>query len=395
MNISQDTKLDFDDVLIRPKRSTIESRQDIILERDFTMKWSALKLHSIVPIFPSNMDTTGTTKMANAVGRHRMPGCLHKFYDLDVLTQHYGTSTNGMTFLTVGLDEISQQKLKIIKGKFGNNLGIPICLDVANGYIEKVVDYLKYLRETYPQTIIMAGNVVTPEMTEQLILSGADIVKVGIGPGSVCTTRLATGVGYPQFSAIAECKDAAHGLGGLICSDGGCRTPGDVCKAFGAGADFVMLGGMFAGTDECDGQWTYKNRYKYSYCQIDELRNYAPFNIEGAITGVGLDGIGIKNTLDKSKDGLIVDEGQKVALQFYGMSSKEAQEKYNGGQQPYRAAEGKSVTVPYKGPVDNVIQEILGGLRSACAYVGAKRLKDFDKCCSFVRVNNTHNKVYE
>jgi GMP reductase len=304
--------------------------------------------------------------MANAVGAHRMPGCLHKLYDLDVLTEHYGTSSNGMTFLSVGLDAASQEKLKIIKQKFGM-VSIPICLDVANGYTEKFENYLKYLRLEYPQAIIMAGNVVTPEMTEQLLLSGADIVKVGIGPGSVCTTRLATGVGYPQFSAIAECKDAAHGLGGLICSDGGCRTPGDVCKAFGAGADFVMLGGMFAGTDECDGEWIH---------EYEDKKWSSPDGLGGGSVEY-------------------FDKGKKKYLKFYGMSSKEAQEKYNGGQQPYRAAEGKSVTVPYKGPVDNVVQEILGGLRSACAYVGARRLKDFDKCCSFVRVNNTHNKVYE
>jgi GMP reductase len=187
----------------------------------------------------------------------------------------------------------------------------------------------------------MAGNVATPEMVQELLIQGrADIVKVGIGPGSVCTTRKMTGVGYPQLSAIIECADAAHGNKGHICADGGCRSPGDVAKAFGGGADFVMLGGMLAGTDECEGEW-------------------------------------------------VISDGRKVAMRFYGMSSQEAQEKHLGGVKEYCAAEGKSVEVQYKGAVSDVLREVLGGLRSACAYVGADRLKDLPKCCTFVRCTRT------
>jgi GMP reductase len=203
------------------------------------------------------------------------------------------------------------------------------------------------IRDLCPDSIIMAGNVVTPEMVHDLLKS-ADIVKIGIGPGSACETRRVTGVGYPQLSACLECADAAHGLGGLICSDGGCRFPGDVAKAFAAGSDFVMIGGMFAGHDECDGEWEMGWDVKY------------------------------KGDLELSK--------VKKSMKFYGMSSTEAMEKYNGGVAAYRASEGKCISVPYKGPVSQTVQQILGGLRSACAYVGAARLKDLSKCATFVRM---------
>jgi GMP reductase len=219
-----------------------------------------------------------------------------------------------------------------------------ICIDVANGYTQKFANYVKTVRKHFPDKIIIAGNVVTREMTEALILSGANIVKVGIGPGSVCTTRKVTGVGYPQLSAIMECADAAHGLGGHVMADGGCTCPGDVAKAFGAGGDFVMLGGMFAGTDEA------------AQYEIGE---------DGTETRV-----------------------------FYGMSSDVAMNKFSGGVASYRASEGKKVVVPESGPIDGVVQQILGGLRSACTYIGAKHLKDFPKCCTFIRVNRQLNTIY-
>jgi GMP reductase len=215
-----------------------------------------------------------------------------------------------------------------------------ICIDVANGYTEKFVNYVRTIRGLFPDHILIAGNVVTREMTEALILAGANIVKIGIGPGSVCTTRKVAGVGYPQLSCIMECADAAHGLGGYVLSDGGCTCPGDVAKAFGAGADFVMIGGMFAGTDESAGELT--------------------------------------------------EEGKE----FYGMSSAAAMEKHSGGVAMYRAAEGKRVFVEPAGPVAGVMQQILGGVRSACTYVGAARLKDLPKCTTFVRVNRQINTIF-
>ena len=219
-----------------------------------------------------------------------------------------------------------------------------VCIDVANGYTKAFVDFIHSLRESYPALTIMAGNVVTGEMTEELVLGGADIVKVGIGPGSVCTTRKMTGVGYPQLSAIIECADAAHGLGGLICADGGCTIPGDVAKAFGGGADFVMLGGMLAGHDECGGQLE----------EVDGVRK----------------------------------------MRFYGMSSRTAMQKYAGGVAEYRASEGKEVLIDYRGPVENTLQDLLGGVRSACTYVGARKLKELSKRTTFIRVSQQINEVF-
>jgi GMP reductase len=219
-----------------------------------------------------------------------------------------------------------------------------ICIDVANGYAESFVRCIRQVRAKYPSKTIMAGNVVTKEMTEELIFSGADIVKVGIGPGSVCTTRKQTGVGYPQLSAVMECADAAHGLGGRIISDGGCTCPGDVAKAFGAGADFVMLGGMLAGHDECSGE--------------------------------------------------VIEESGKFFKLFYGMSSDTAMQKYAGGVAEYRSSEGKTVKVPYRGPLDETIRDILGGMRSACTYVGASELRELAKRTTFVRVTQQLNTVF-
>ena len=219
-----------------------------------------------------------------------------------------------------------------------------ICIDVANGYSQHFVDYVKSTRDQHPDKVIMAGNVVTGEMVEELLLSGADIIKVGIGPGSVCTTRIKTGVGYPQLSAVIECADAAHGLGGQIISDGGCKIPGDIAKAFGGGADFVMLGGMLAGHDESGGD-------------------------------------------------LIDEDGQQFKL-FYGMSSETAMEKHAGGVANYRASEGKTVKIPYRGPVALTLQDILGSLRSTCTYVGAKKLKGLSKRTTFIRVQEQHNQIF-
>ena len=237
-----------------------------------------------------------------------------------------------------------------------------ICIDVANGYSESFVAFVRKVRSTFPTHVIIAGNVVTSEMTEELILSGADIVKVGIGPGSVCTTRIKTGVGYPQLSAVIECADAAHGLGGHIIADGGCTCPGDVAKAFAGGADFVMLGGMFAGHDEGGGEVITRA------FQTNEI--------------------------------LVTSEGEHFArelkqfVKFYGMSSEAANNKHFGGLKNYRASEGREVLVPYKGALEPTVVDILGGLRSACTYVGASKLKYLPKCATFIRTNKQFNDVY-
>jgi GMP reductase len=367
MLIDNDPKLDFDDVLIRPKRSELGSRKDVDLIREFTFLHSHGR-YSGIPILAANMDTIATTDMADALRNHQLGVALHKHYSIDELVAYFQKIEEEHTkliqrrdgkdtvFYSMGILDHDREKLTaFLDQKFSFDLPY-LCVDVANGYSERFAGVIKELREEYPDTTIMAGNVVTGEMTEQLILSGADIVKVGIGPGSVCTTRKMTGVGYPQLSAIIECADAAHGLGGLVCADGGCKVPGDVAKAFGAGADFVMLGGMLAGHDECGGEL-------------------------------------IRDVIDIQQSGAYV-MGEPTEMKFYGMSSEEAMNKHSGGVADYRAAEGKTVWIDYRGPVDNTIKEILGGIRSACTYTGARRLKDLSKCTTFIQVNRQLNNVY-
>lgn len=342
MRIEEDIKLDFKDVLIRPKRSTLKSRSQVSLEREFKFLHAKIQWTG-VPIIAANMDHTGTFEMANALSKHHMMVATHKFYDVNDWKEAVKKNADlvNFAFVSSGVREDDLENLKQVTQTTGIS---HICLDVANGYSEYFADFVKRTRETFPDKIIMAGNVVTGEMVEQLILSGADIVKVGIGPGSVCTTRKKAGVGYPQLSAIIECADAAHGLAGHICADGGCTVPGDIAKAFGAGADFVMLGGMFAGHDECAGS--------------------------------------------------IIEKGDRQYKRFYGMSSSEAMTKYRGKVAEYRASEGKSVDVPYRGPVEHTIQDILGGVRSACTYVGASYLKSLPKRTTFIRVTQQINEIY-
>lgn len=332
MRIEADRKLDFDDVLIRPKRSRLKSRGDVELKRSFRMPHAKVEV-SGVPIIAANMDTVGTFKMASALAQHSIFTALHKHYSVD---QMKAAKVSGdFSFITFGIDDLN--KISTVMDALKDVGANKICLDVANGYTEAFVDFIREMRKRHPEKVIMAGNVATADMTEALILAGADIVKVGIGPGSACMTRAMTGVGYPQLSSIIECADAAHGLGGLMCADGGCKMSGDVAKAFGAGADFVMLGGMFAGHTEC----------------MDETQ--------------------IKS-LSKNNN----------MVEYYGMSSEEAMNKYSGGVALHRASEGRVVRVEYKGDVKDTVQDILGGIRSACTYVGASKLKELSKRTTFV-----------
>jgi GMP reductase len=349
MRIEEDIKLDFKDVLIRPKRSTLFSRKDVDISREYICKWSKQKL-SGVPIIAANMDGVGTFEMAKAfIGDgNGMTVALHKHYKLDELVKFFGKHGGESVWYSIGIAKDDTEKLKeFLKSKpQKDGKGIQkICIDVANGYSQQFIDFIKRIRDTLPDGVtIMAGNVVTGEMVEELILSGVDIVKVGIGPGSVCTTRKMTGVGYPQLSAIIECADAAHGLGGLICGDGGCTVPGDIAKAFAGGADFVMLGGMLAGHTQ-------------------------------------------------SEQKIITEKGEKF-LQFYGMSSDTAMKKHKGGVAEYRASEGKTVKIKYRGDVGGALQDILGGLRSTCTYVGARKLKELSKRATFIRVTQQINNVF-
>jgi GMP reductase len=344
MRIEEDLKLDFKDVLIRPKRSTLTSRSDVDISRDFSFLHSG-RTYQGIPVIAANMDTVGTFEMAQVLANHTLATALHKHYAEDELAAYFSAQrpAGATVFYSMGITTADYEKFCRVVERVGDGIDY-VCIDVANGYTKAFVDFLQKFRRAFPSITVMAGNVVTGEMTEELILDGVDIVKVGIGPGSVCTTRKMTGVGYPQLSAIIECADAAHGLGGLICADGGCTSPGDLAKAFGGGADFVMLGGMLAGHDECGGE--------------------------------------------------VVECDGERKVRFYGMSSRPAMEKYAGGVAKYRASEGKEVLIEHRGPVAATVLEILGGVRSACTYVGARRLKELSKRTTFIRVAHQLNEVF-
>ena len=363
MRIDQDIKLDYSDVLIRPKRSTLSSRKQVRLERKFKFRNSRHEYEGI-PIMAANMDGVGTFEMADELAQQNIFTCLVKTYSLEELVDFFNNDypDNRRTqniAMSIGTGTIDFDKLEAVYNKVSNKLKY-VCMDIANGYSDHFAQHVKKVRNAFPNLVIIAGNVVTGEMTEELILNGADIVKVGIGPGSVCTTRIQTGVGYPQLSAVIECADAAHGLGGHIIADGGCNSSGDVAKAFAGGADYVMLGGMLAGHDQGGGEVISK-----MYATNEWLTAEKP----------------------------VLEQKQFVA--FYGMSSDAANTKHFGGLKDYRASEGREVLVPYRGAVQHTVQAILGGLRSTCTYAGAMKLKQLSKCTTFVRVNNQFNKTYE
>ncbi|MDC0163313.1 GMP reductase [Candidatus Pelagibacter sp.] len=342
MRIEEDLKLDYSDVLFRPKRSTLSSRKDVNLKRTYRFKYSNNEWSGI-PIMAANMDGVGELEVAESLSEYGLVTCLTKQHDVKKIKKFKKIKTIYKNIaLSIGIKDEDFKRLDDVLKEFSFiNF---ICIDVANGYSEHFSKYLKIVREKYPTKTIIAGNVVTADMAQELVLSGADIVKVGIGPGSVCTTRTQTGVGYPQLSAVIECADAAHGLGAHIIADGGCTCPGDVAKGFGAGADFVMLGGMFAGHDEGGGKIVKSNGSKY--------------------------------------------------IEFYGSSSDTANKKHYGGLSYYRSSEGRTVKIKYRGKVKNTISNILGGVRSSCTYVGAPSLKQLSKCTTFVRVSNQFNDTF-
>ena len=342
MRIEEEIKLDYSDVLFRPKRSTLKSRKDVDLNRKYTFKHSRSSWKGI-PIIASNMDGVGEIDVAKKLSSHKLMTALTKQHDINQIGTIYKKNIFFDSIaLSCGTSKDSYNRLNSILKKYPKFKFI--CIDVANGYSENFSNFVSEVRKKYPKKTIIAGNVVTEDMTQELVLSGADIVKVGIGPGSVCTTRIQTGVGYPQLSAVMECADAAHGLGAHIIADGGCTCPGDVAKGFGAGADFVMLGGMLAGHKEGGGD--------------------------------------------------IIEENGTKFIEFYGSSSEEANEKHYGGLANYRSSEGKKVKIQMKNSLDSTIRDILGGVRSSCTYVGASSLKQLSKCTTFVRVNNQYNDTF-
>jgi len=407
MQIENDTKLDYSDVLIRPKRSTLTSRKEVDLGRVIYFRNYKLQHTDTgslpygypsgpysekpvgyrgIPIIAANMDGVGTFEMGDTLASQLIMTCLKKTYSVNELVEYFDRDIDsdqlpeelavgqrqGYVAMSIGCTNEDYEKFRNVYELTSGGVSF-LNVDVANGYTERFSNFIHLLRSTHPELRIIAGNVVTADQTQELILNGADIVKIGIGPGSVCTTRIKTGVGYPQLSAVIECADAAHGLGGHIIADGGCTTAGDVSKAFAGGADFVMLGGMLAGHDEGGGEVITK------YYKTNEMTKIVDDGYSGDIES-------------KTYYEEVIEE--KKFVQFYGMSSEAANEKHFGGLKDYRAAEGKEVLVPYKGSVNSTIQDILGGLRSTCTYAGARRIKDLTKCATFVKVNNTHNKVF-
>jgi GMP reductase len=360
--ISNDIKLDFDDVLIEPQRSTLTSRSEIVLERSFYFYHSPRTWRG-VPIVCANMSFC-SFDMAIELAKFKMIACLHKYHKVDNLVRYFKDYPQNLdyTFVSIGYKKSDLNHLLELKEKL--NLQPNICIDVPNGHMDVFVKYCKKVRDNFPESIIIAGNVTNTSSTQELLIyGGVDVVKIGIGGGSACTTRFLTGCGVPQLSCCLENAYVSHGLQngpkklGLICSDGGHKTVGDVCKAFCAGSDFVMLGGYFAGTDACEGEWTYEYKAD-SWWQ----------------------------TLDPG----YVTEKRKLSFTYYGMSTHHAQELYEDNIKNYRASEGTKVNVTYKGPVTKVIQELLGGIRSACCYVGADSLKHISRCGKFCRVNSIH-----
>jgi GMP reductase len=376
MRIENEVLLDYSDVLIRPKRSTLGSRKEVNLEREFIFRnynkqdimsgeydWKG------VPIMASNMDGVGTFEMADKLAEGNIFTCLVKTYSEQDLIKYFTSDLperSDYVAMSIGIQDRDLNKFEKVYTVCKENLKY-VCIDVANGYSQRFVEFVGEFKFRFPKVVIIAGNVVTADQTQELILNGADIVKVGIGPGSVCTTRIQTGVGYPQLSAVIECADAAHGLGGHIIADGGCTCPGDVAKAFAGGADFVMLGGMLAGHDEGGGDVITR------YYETSELEYQV--------------GEHLANRVHKVEE--------KQFIKFYGMSSDAANTKHFGGLKEYRSSEGREVLVPYRGEIARTVQNILGGVRSTCTYVGANTLKQLSKCTTFIRVNNQFNKTYE
>ena len=345
MRINNEPKLNFEDVLLQPKRSTLTSRRDVDMTRKFTFR-NSKKVMNFTPIFASNMDGVGTFSMAKVLQEYKMMTVITKTTTPEQWRAAVG---NGVRLQSVSVctgtnkmfddDAEDYRNMQEVLKSFPDIKMITV--DVANAYHQNMVGFINKVRDEYPDKVIVAGNVVTPEMTEELIINGADVVKIGIGPGSVCTTRTMAGVGVPQFSAILECADAANGVDGHIMADGGCTQPGDIAKALGGGAHMVMIGGMLAGHDESE----------------QEVKN--------------------------------------GRIEFYGMSSDKAREVHGKRKDGYRGNEGRLISLPYRGPVSNTVEDILGGVRSACTYIGARRLKDMPKCATFVTTQNVINRVYE
>lgn len=349
MQILDGVKLDFEDVLLCPRRTLATSRKDINLFREFRFYHSPYNLKCI-PIIVANMSSVGTIEAARTVTKYGMMCALHKYYDIDTIINFYHECKErrvlDKVWFSFGIRDKDFDKAVLFNNSLKDEKYSPnLVLDSANGHMDKFCITCSKYRDLFKDSIICAGNVVIQEMTSELILhGGVDIVKIGLGSGSACLSRSIAGTGYPQLSACLENSAIAHGLKngdkklGLITSDGGIKQIGDIAKAIAVGSDIVMIGGMFSGYLENAGEWV-----------LDE-------------------------------------QGNKKSIKFYGMSSYYAQELFDEVKD-YTASEGEVKEVNYKGSMEVIIKEILGGLRSACSYSGASSLRDLSKCAALVRIN--------
>jgi GMP reductase len=367
--IINDNKLDFDDVLIVPQRSTLTSRSDIQLERTFQFYHSP-RTWTGIPIICSNMGFC-SFELAKSLADNKMVACLHKYHSVDLLVDFFNDNPHLVDYVWISIGYKKTDFDNLLSFYEKTKIQPNICIDVPNGHMDVFIKYCKKVREHFPESIIIAGNVTNTSSTQELLIyGGIDIVKVGVGGGSACLTRFVTGCGYPQLSTCLDNSYVAHGLDsgpkklGLICSDGGHKHSGDVCKALCAGSDFVMLGGYFAGTDECSGEW-----------KLEYEANKA----------------GIASEFWQPHDPGYPTKTRKTEFSYYGMSTHHAQELYEHNKKDYRASEGTKITVKAKGPIKNLVQELLGGIRSCCCYIGSKSIKNMHKCGQFCKVNSVHN----
>ena len=343
--IDSKVKLDFCDVLIVPRPTSISSRKEVYLSCSYHLPKSNIEIVG-VPIFAANMEGVGTIEMCKALARHGMYTCLTKSNSIKIAESGMPSGIDACSDYCVGTFGLDWASKFAIDNYDISKFFKIICLDVANGYMDCFAKFVSDIRKKFPNIGIIAGNIVTSDGVAMLSDAGADVVKIGIGSGSVCTTRRVAGVGYPQLSAIMDCVDACNDYGVLLMSDGGCIHPGDVSKAFAAGSNFVMLGGMFAGYEE------------------------------------GLDG------------GTVFDDGEKKRFVFSGSSSSRALSK-NVNPNSYRTSEGRVVVMDLKGSVSDAVYHIFGGLRSTCSYTNSIDLKSLFSNCSFIRVNRQLNEYFE
>lgn len=329
-------KLDFDSVRIVPQFSNVSSRSEVSLNVNYSDIYYGL------PVIVANMYNTGTFEMASALADSKINVCLHKHYPLSELTRFLQIKSGAFAWPSFGISDEDFNSIKCVNPW-------RLCIDVANGHMARLHDFIKKLKDWSPNLIIMAGNVGSPEGFELLAREGVSAVKAGIGNGGHCLSSNMTGIGYPQFALVQDCLAIAEETGVLLISDGGIREVGDICKGIGAGAHAVMCGSLFTGYAENAGEW----------------RTAHPFQ--------------------KDEQGKLVPFGEKQ-LRVYGMSSKHANETHSGGMKNYRAAEGRESWVAHKGELSELIQNIKGGLASSCAYQGFRSVQALRGNAHFVEI---------